>query len=233
MAHKIIAHRGASKDRRENTLEAFDLAIQYGVDGIEFDVHQTLDQRLVVYHDDTLPTINKLHISEIQYEIAKEILAAENIHLPLLNEVIDHFHGQIFFDIELKSSVNHFTVLSTLSSQIEYDHYQLKSFNIDLMKKIKDANNKISTALVIDSNWFPPFNIFKKIKYCSPNQIHLHYSEVQRRYFNLMKYIQIPIWVWTVDDPTLMYKILKEKEIEGIITNEPLRALNFQKSFSF
>jgi glycerophosphoryl diester phosphodiesterase len=47
----VIAHRGASWDARENTLEAFDLAIAQGADYVEFDVRMTEDGTLVLCHD--------------------------------------------------------------------------------------------------------------------------------------------------------------------------------------
>jgi len=50
----IIAHRGASKDRPENTLAAFDEALRLGADGIELDVQFSRDEIPVVYHDRTL-----------------------------------------------------------------------------------------------------------------------------------------------------------------------------------
>lgn len=50
----VIAHRGASAYRPENTLEAFELGIQQGADGIEFDLVATKDQELVIRHESTL-----------------------------------------------------------------------------------------------------------------------------------------------------------------------------------
>ena len=49
----IVAHRGASHDAPENTLEAFDLAWQQGADIIEGDFQLTADGEIVCYHDDT------------------------------------------------------------------------------------------------------------------------------------------------------------------------------------
>lgn len=48
---EIIAHRGASREHRENTLAAFARALEDGADGIELDVHGTSDGVLVVHHD--------------------------------------------------------------------------------------------------------------------------------------------------------------------------------------
>jgi glycerophosphoryl diester phosphodiesterase len=51
---KVSAHRGASGYAPENTLAAFRMARELGADMVEFDVHLTADDQLVVLHDDTL-----------------------------------------------------------------------------------------------------------------------------------------------------------------------------------
>jgi glycerophosphoryl diester phosphodiesterase len=50
----VIAHRGASADVAEHTLEAYQLAIEVGADGLECDVRLTRDGQLVCIHDRTL-----------------------------------------------------------------------------------------------------------------------------------------------------------------------------------
>jgi len=50
----VIAHRGASAYRPENTLEAFELGIHQGADGIEFDLVTSKDQQLIIRHENTL-----------------------------------------------------------------------------------------------------------------------------------------------------------------------------------
>jgi glycerophosphoryl diester phosphodiesterase len=54
---KLIAHRGASATYPENTLAAFDAAVDAGCDGIELDVQLSRDAVPVVYHDRTLRKI--------------------------------------------------------------------------------------------------------------------------------------------------------------------------------
>ncbi len=51
---EIIAHRGASRESLENTLDAFQRAVAQGADAIELDVHATRDGMIVVHHDETL-----------------------------------------------------------------------------------------------------------------------------------------------------------------------------------
>src|SRR3990172_7158952 len=49
-----IAHRGASALAPENTMAAFEKAVELGADVIELDLHMSRDGELVVIHDDTL-----------------------------------------------------------------------------------------------------------------------------------------------------------------------------------
>jgi glycerophosphoryl diester phosphodiesterase len=77
----VIAHRGASFDRRENTLEAFERAIAIGADAVELDVHADREGRLVVTHDPPRPGRS----------------------YPTLEEALDLMHGRIDVMVELKS----------------------------------------------------------------------------------------------------------------------------------
>ena len=54
---KIWAHRGASAYAPENTLEAFELAVKMGADGVELDVHIARDGELVVAHDERVDRV--------------------------------------------------------------------------------------------------------------------------------------------------------------------------------
>ena len=47
----VVAHRGASIEQPENTIEAFEAAIDLGADAVEFDVRMTADGHAVVMHD--------------------------------------------------------------------------------------------------------------------------------------------------------------------------------------
>jgi glycerophosphoryl diester phosphodiesterase len=76
----VIAHRGASWELPENTLPAFERAIELGADFVEFDVHTRPDGRLVVTHD--TPTLKTEAVP--------------------LEEVLDLCHGRIGVMVELK-----------------------------------------------------------------------------------------------------------------------------------
>lgn len=54
----LVAHRGAMAEAPENTRSAFDRALSFPVDGIEFDVQSSSDGVPLIFHDDSLKKIN-------------------------------------------------------------------------------------------------------------------------------------------------------------------------------
>ncbi|MFX1329560.1 MAG: glycerophosphodiester phosphodiesterase, partial [Promethearchaeota archaeon] len=80
----IIAHRGANSIAPENTLKAFQKAIELGADMIEFDVRKTLDDRIVISHDNSLIRITgKLgSIKSMTLEQLRELDFGEGEKIP-------------------------------------------------------------------------------------------------------------------------------------------------------
>ena len=84
----VIAHRGASWERPENTVAAFERAVELGADAIEFDVQATRDGALVVVHD--------------RVRFALDGLRRAQPEVPTLDDVLERFGGRIGLAIELK-----------------------------------------------------------------------------------------------------------------------------------
>lgn len=101
---RVIAHRGASRERPENTLAAFALAVEQGADMIETDLHRTRDGHVVVAHDERpagLPQgIADATLAEVR---ALDLGGGERV--PTLPEVLDAFGGRIPFNLEIKHGV--------------------------------------------------------------------------------------------------------------------------------
>lgn len=100
----LIAHRGAHNNAQgifENTKAAFTLAKQAGCWGIEFDVHATADDILVVNHDPTLKRLwgHDKAISELNFIDLRALAPA----VPTLAEVIEEYSSSMHLFIELKS----------------------------------------------------------------------------------------------------------------------------------
>ena len=107
----VIAHRGASSYAPENTLAAFDLALQMGARHIELDVHSTSDDRIVVIHDENVErttngtgpvashTLSALKALDAGSWFAPRF-AGERI--PTLDEVFERYGGQAHIHTEIK-----------------------------------------------------------------------------------------------------------------------------------
>src|SRR5688572_6117496 len=104
-AHRpvVVAHRGASAERPENTLAAFARAADLGADAVEFDVRVTADGRGVVLHDDTLD-----RTTDGEGPLAKRTLAevrglrAGGEPVPTVEEALGALSGRCAAVIEIK-----------------------------------------------------------------------------------------------------------------------------------
>jgi glycerophosphoryl diester phosphodiesterase len=94
----VIAHRGASADEKENTLPAFERAIELGADYLEFDVQASRDGALVVFHDLVLDRLTPLRGA-----LRSKTLGELREHaIPTLEEVLELAAGRIGVMAEIK-----------------------------------------------------------------------------------------------------------------------------------
>ncbi len=91
----IVAHRGASHERPENTLDAFHHAVDLGADAIELDVRRTADGALVVIHDPVIGGVPVVGLTRAE-------LAAIAPGVPDLGDAIDACRGA-WVDVEVKN----------------------------------------------------------------------------------------------------------------------------------
>ena len=96
----VIAHRGASADLRENTLAAFERAIEVGADYVELDVQASSDGVLVVFHDLHLDRLTPLR-GPLRWRSFAELREHD---IPSFEEVIEVTRGRIGVMAELRSA---------------------------------------------------------------------------------------------------------------------------------
>lgn len=82
----VIAHRGASGYRPENTLEAFELGIMQGADGIEFDVVTTLDSELIIRHENILSETTNIRDLEEFKDLRRDGIVEDKAHFDWYTE---------------------------------------------------------------------------------------------------------------------------------------------------
>ena len=96
----VIAHRGASAQEKENTLPAFERAIELGADFVEFDVQTSADGALVVFHDLDLDRLTPLRGPLRRHPLAD----LREVGIPTLAEVVELTRGRVDLMAELKSA---------------------------------------------------------------------------------------------------------------------------------
>ena len=100
----VIAHRGASGHRPENTLSAFQLAVDQRADMIEIDLHLSRDDAIVVRHDEDLASLGlKREIRAADLARIQSLDAGDGEKVPTLDEVLDRFGSEIAFNLEIKT----------------------------------------------------------------------------------------------------------------------------------
>ena len=106
-----VAHRGASGDYPENTLIAFEKALEIGVDEIELDIHSTVDSHLVIMHDATVDrttdgtgAIGELTLAEIKALDAGRVFGEQfrDERVPTWEEALDLVQGRVGLNVHLK-----------------------------------------------------------------------------------------------------------------------------------
>lgn len=111
MKTKIIAHRGDSEHKPENTMSSFIAAYEKKADAIELDVHFSFDKKLVVHHDYYLGRTNNGEglIYEKDSDYLKKLDAGSwfspdfrSEKIPFLEEIFSRFQNKIKYEIEIK-----------------------------------------------------------------------------------------------------------------------------------
>jgi glycerophosphoryl diester phosphodiesterase len=102
----VIAHRGASAYRPENTLAAYQLAVEQRADMIEIDLHRTRDGAIVITHDEDLAGLGgRGAIEDATLADVRALDAGGGERVPTLDETLDRFGRRIPFNLELKRGV--------------------------------------------------------------------------------------------------------------------------------
>jgi glycerophosphoryl diester phosphodiesterase len=100
----VIAHRGASGTRPENTFSAYERAIELGADMIEIDLHQTRDAAIAILHDEALGGLGGAGcVGDVDLATLRRLDAGDGQPVPTLDEVLDRFGPRIAFNLEIKT----------------------------------------------------------------------------------------------------------------------------------
>ncbi len=214
----VIAHRGASSLARENTLEAFQKAIDLRADMIEFDVRRTKDQHYVIHHD---PRIAGKPLNELTCSEVREIARAMGFHVPELEEALQLVSGRIGVDIELKEEGYERKVLEQICDFMPDTDCIISSFHAGSISAIKRHRPGVRTGFIFkDAGALTPDVLEGDTDWMLPVQ-----SLVGDDLLVRLRQAGKKIAVWTVNGPQEMKRLLEDDRIDGIVTDRPDAAL--------
>ncbi len=231
MQKQIVAHRGAPKLARENTLESFQKAIDLGADMVELDVRQTLDGVLAVFHD---AKIAGRPISQITFQELNDIAQKENFIVPTLAQAVGLLAGKVKASIEIKEMGYELKVAETAKQYLKIDEYEIISFIFPVLEKIGRNYPEVKLKLILGNRFGRLkqvldflFNMTKVLGIV--NGFCLHYRLMD---FGLHFFIpkNFSITVWTLDEPGRISKFLKNERVNFITTNYPDLALSLRNN---
>jgi glycerophosphoryl diester phosphodiesterase len=198
---KIIAHRGASAEALENTLESFELAIELGAPWIELDVQLSAAGEPLVHHD------------PIPYPLP---------HVPTLKEALQCVAGRAGLMVELKEDRNNVPLLIQRVIDLVSCYkgpLLLGSLSPTLLRHLAEVwPAERLVAIVEQAEDLDPFLALNPgLLALSHSLVATHAAPLRQRGF--------PIWAWTVDDATAA-TLLAQQGVDGLITNRPRELLD-------
>jgi glycerophosphoryl diester phosphodiesterase len=198
----ICAHRGASAQLPDNSIEAFHSAIAMGADAIETDVRRASDGRLVLAHD-ALPDDAPPGLVE-------------------LGELVTMAAGRVRLDVELKEAGHEAEVLEVLVPRP--DGLLVTSFLPEVVAAVVAIDATVRTGLIFGP-WDESPDRFARADECGAQVLVPHVdlvddalrAEALRRGSRLV--------VWTVNDRPTLKRVLADEAIGCVITDVPDVAL--------
>ncbi len=228
MAARVIAHRGATTRRdgsriRENTLEAFERAVELGVAGIDFDVRRTADDVLVVHHDvhlDDGRMVRKTHSDELPDWLPTLADALEVCTDTWLNIEVKNLPGDPDYDQTFGISL---AVAALVRAFDAAERVLVSSFDFDSIQRIRDHDPSIPIGWVV----WGQANPIQMVDRAAGIVDALHPSEmlVDRTLMKMCRETGLDVFAWTVNDPERILE-LHRLRVDGIVTDEISTALD-------
>jgi len=200
----LLGHRGARAFRHipENTLASFELCLEQGCDGFEFDVRLSADGQAVICHD---ATVGAVEIEKTDSKI---------LPLPMLTDVLRQFAGRAFLDVELKVTGLEAQTLAELRRHPPQKGYVISSFLPEVLTAMHDLDPAIPLGFLCETEdqlrgWrqMPAECVIPQFKLADRELIERVHAAGKR------------IMVWTVNRAERMREF-KEWGVDVIISDE-------------
>lgn len=229
-----FAHRGSLTEAPENTLPAFQKAIDHGAKALELDVQLTKDDHLIVCHDHKLTRFNKDATGLIKDYTLEEIKKVDvgasfskefsGVTLPTLKEVLAICPKDIKLNIEIKNIPIIYNwieelLINCLTKNKRMQNVLISSFDHVALKRVQEIAPDIELGMLFYYRMLNPWEYAKNsglnITSIHPNQIYTDQAFVEN-----CKAFGYKVYPFTVNNLE-RYKELVDFGVDGVFSNEP------------
>jgi len=228
----IIAHRGASGHAPENTLAAFERAVQLGAGFIETDLHLTRDAQFVAIHDAALErttngrgSVRDFTLAELRRLDAGKWFDREYMgqRIPTLDEVLDFARkNDVIFYLEVKYDAAwgmHHSLVAALQKAENAARTIVISFDQTTLAALRRVDPSVMMGFLADE---PGTDHVKDALELGARQLCPQASLVTQELVERAHGADLQVATWTVDDAEEMRRVIATG-VDGIMTNFPDR----------
>jgi glycerophosphoryl diester phosphodiesterase len=239
---RLYAHRGASAERPENTLPAFERAVEAGIDALEMDVHVTRDNQLIVAHDDTAARTCGAQLAWGDLDLAEvhrldagwgfiapdgtRPFAGKAVRVPTFEQVLDAFPA-MRINVDLKGDRATALMLDLIRGRRAEDRVTLASFQLATLVEIRRRGYGGETALSqaeVAALLALPAMLWRQLPFTgTAAQVPVHAGRIRfdrATFIAKCHSIGLRVDFWTIDDPGEAARLLA-LGADGIMTNHP------------
>lgn len=233
----VLAHRGANKRAPQNTLPAFSEAVRLKADGIETDVHLSLDNELVICHNYTVDATSNGsgEIASMTYEQLSRLdfgayFGAEfaGVRLPKLSEALEVVKDMTLINIELKAPKTKNDLVKRTIEEVYKHNLQNKviisCFNPDCIFETKEIDSTVKTGLLYENDdlgrEIMNFSVAKYCKQLKADAAHPLRLLIDRQTVEECHGLNIAVNPWTVNEYDDI-KRLAEYGCDALISDVP------------
>jgi len=221
----VIAHRGASADRSENTFPAYALALEQGADMIEIDLHQSADGRVVVVHDEDLAGLGgRGDVGAHSFAALRSLDAGGGERIPELAEVLDAFGGRIPFNLELKRARRRLypglvaAVVEAVRARGLMAETLFSSFFDPVLEELRSLAPEARLAVLLSPR--APRGALERARRLGAEALNPHVRMASEERIREAHDHGLAVYVYTVDEPDRMHRLL-DRGADGLFTNRP------------
>src|SRR5215208_910477 len=215
---EAISHRGLRTSAPENSIPGFLAALDAGAEGIELDVHASLDGVVYVHHDfdfsDSSGEKRAFALSDSK-EIEKSRLAGE-IPIPRLDAVLEAVgtRGRVYIEIKPRGIEN--DIMRCLRRHfVGYDNYAVHSFDHRIVKRMLELIPSVRTGILQVAY---PIDTCAAMRSAGASDLWQHAEFVDEKLVADVKSCGGRVIVWTAND-AMQWKKLAALGVDAICTD--------------